>query len=301
MNTLRLISIATICLLCASCVSDQTQSDEFRTTTQDLSSAEEYFHVRQDFRRCVAPLCGGIWIDRINKKRTRCPDGTKAPECYIGGSDFSGLGLSATDKATLRTALNSGQAVMRGYVRSTVHPSFGDLGTFEASEAWTAATDQAPTGKVYNVKSTGIVCAAAPCPSWEGAMVNRKRIRSLAGVDLSGVGATADQINDATSAMSSEGILAAGSLYKIKGPAGKMKGLRASQFYLQLLPSAACVVTGCSSHICAESSVISTCEWKTEYGCYRDATCETQSTGKCGWTQTTELLACIAAAQSTLR
>lgn len=56
-----------------------------------------------------------------------------------------------------------------------------------------------------------------------------------------------------------------------------------------------CVVGGCSNQLCTEGpqSAGSTCEWREEYACYRDATCERQSDGKCGWTQTPELTACL--------
>jgi eight-cysteine-cluster-containing protein len=57
-----------------------------------------------------------------------------------------------------------------------------------------------------------------------------------------------------------------------------------------------CVVGGCSNQLCTDAAngpVISTCEWREEYGCYRDATCARQSNGQCGWTQTPELMQCV--------
>lgn len=55
-----------------------------------------------------------------------------------------------------------------------------------------------------------------------------------------------------------------------------------------------CFVGGCSSELCSESNeMVSTCIWKEEFACYQNATCERQSTGKCGWTKTPELNACI--------
>lgn len=56
-----------------------------------------------------------------------------------------------------------------------------------------------------------------------------------------------------------------------------------------------CFVGGCSSQICSENpDAISTCEWREEYGCYRNATCERQASGECGWTDTPELAQCLA-------
>ncbi|MBY0538117.1 hypothetical protein K2P47_01815 [Patescibacteria group bacterium] len=59
----------------------------------------------------------------------------------------------------------------------------------------------------------------------------------------------------------------------------------------------ACVVGGCSSQLCGEASemdgMVTTCEYREEYACYQTAKCERQATGKCGWTETPELLQCI--------
>lgn len=57
-----------------------------------------------------------------------------------------------------------------------------------------------------------------------------------------------------------------------------------------------CKVTGCSGQICSDDDVITTCEYKTEYVCYKTAKCERQEDGKCGWTPTEELVACLGAA-----
>lgn len=56
-----------------------------------------------------------------------------------------------------------------------------------------------------------------------------------------------------------------------------------------------CIVTGCSGQVCADEDVITTCEFLPEYMCYRDARCERQSDGECGWTETPELLGCLEA------
>lgn len=58
----------------------------------------------------------------------------------------------------------------------------------------------------------------------------------------------------------------------------------------------ACIRTGCSSTICTEpgNEQITTCEFKAEYACYQSAACERQADGRCGWTQTPELAACLA-------
>lgn len=54
-----------------------------------------------------------------------------------------------------------------------------------------------------------------------------------------------------------------------------------------------CRITGCSGQICSDTDVVTTCEFKEEYSCYKKAICERQVGGECGWTKTTEFQACI--------
>jgi hypothetical protein len=58
-----------------------------------------------------------------------------------------------------------------------------------------------------------------------------------------------------------------------------------------------CMRTGCSGQLCADMPLASTCEFLPEYACYASATCERQSDGRCGWTMTPALTACLAAAR----
>jgi eight-cysteine-cluster-containing protein len=58
-----------------------------------------------------------------------------------------------------------------------------------------------------------------------------------------------------------------------------------------------CRATGCSGQVCADHDVVTTCEWRDEYACYRHAACERQTDGACGWTPSDELKACLEAAQ----
>ena len=58
--------------------------------------------------------------------------------------------------------------------------------------------------------------------------------------------------------------------------------------------AAACKPSGCSGQICSDKDVVTTCEFRPEYMCYRNAECKRQSNGQCGWTQTAALTACLA-------
>ena len=59
-----------------------------------------------------------------------------------------------------------------------------------------------------------------------------------------------------------------------------------------------CAVGGCSGQLCGEagSELMSTCEYRAEYACYKQASCERQANGKCGWSETAALKSCISAA-----
>jgi len=57
-----------------------------------------------------------------------------------------------------------------------------------------------------------------------------------------------------------------------------------------------CKIAGCSGQLCVDKNaedIITTCEYRPEYACYKTARCEKQSDSLCGWTQTAELLGCI--------
>ena len=59
--------------------------------------------------------------------------------------------------------------------------------------------------------------------------------------------------------------------------------------------AAACVPTGCSGQICSDQNVITDCLYLPAYACYKNAKCERQSDGACGWTDTPSLKACLGA------
>lgn len=60
-------------------------------------------------------------------------------------------------------------------------------------------------------------------------------------------------------------------------------------------PTTECFVGGCSGQICSSNpDMASTCEFRAEYACYKEATCEVQPSGACGWTPSAELNACLA-------
>ncbi len=56
----------------------------------------------------------------------------------------------------------------------------------------------------------------------------------------------------------------------------------------------ACYTGGCSNEICSDSpDMVSTCIYRSEFACYKNAKCERQTNGTCGWTETAALRSCL--------
>jgi hypothetical protein len=260
--------------------------DPLGPNAQPLSTNFTYYTVRRDLRRCASPLCGGFFVKRVNHARTRCSNGRNMAECYVAEIDWNGQPSGETR-----------QSLVRGDLFERRYPRIGRLGVLRVIESWRAATERLPEGMFYRVKDLGIRCITYPCMTHQEERLNSYVRRKIAGVELDGAHATDELVAEAHRGMTSaDGILVAGTRARVSGPAGRADTLRATQFYLRGSAPVArksCIKTGCSSQICADQEVISTCEWRPEYECYRRARCERQANGECGFTQTPELTACL--------
>ena len=255
-----------------------------------LASTSSFYTIRRDLRRCAAPRCGGYFIKLVNQSRTRCHNGRFMQECYVASIEWNGQPEPQNERALVRGSLIS----------------WGDrrpaLGVLQAREVWLPAGNNQASGTYFRVNDRGVRCIAAPCETHHEARLNSTASRNIAGVDLSGTGATYEQQHEANTTMiSPEGVLVAGVHRRVTGPAGRSQMLKASQFYLRAKPGGGssenqnkpCFKTGCSSQVCSDEEVITTCEWRSEYECYKTAKCERQANGKCGFTDTPELRRCL--------
>ena len=254
---------------------------EAPTAPDSLASTSSFYSFRRDLRRCASPRCGGLFVKLVNQARTRCPDNRFRSECYVGNIEWDG-----------QTQPDSDRALLRGKIRPR-----GQFGTFRVSEVWQAASANQPSGTFYRVRDRGIRCIAAPCATHHEATLNSTASRNIAGVDLAGAGAPDNAMSEALAGMTTtDGVLVSGHHSPVTGPAGRSVMLKATQFYLRATGSVAerpCKKTGCSSQICSDQDVVTTCEWRSEYECYQKAMCERQRNGECGFTQTPELAACL--------
>jgi hypothetical protein len=251
-----------------------------------VAQAATFYSVRPDLRRCVSPLCGGYFVKRVNMSSTRCADGRFRAECYV--AEIDGNGQAESDGAQL----------VRGTIVARRYERFGNLGALRISEAWKSLGPNQPAGTFYLVRDRGVRCIAFPCPTHHEAKLNSSFSRNIAGVNLeaAGLGENASVVNAAITGP--EGVIVAGQDSPVKGPGGQSFELRVTQVYLPIKSDIGsmkpCLKTGCSSQICADHNVVSTCEFRPEYACYQKATCERQSDGNCGFTKTPGLTECLA-------
>ena len=250
------------------------------------ASNSTFYLARPDLRKCASPMCGGYFIRRVNSGLTPCVNGRQMSECYVTTIDWNGLAEAEINKALLR-----GSIVAKGNRN-------GRYGVLKVTEIWVAADDDKPYGDFYRVRDLGIRCIAAPCLTHQEAKLNTVSVRKIAGVDLTEAGVPKEAIEQGQTAMTStNGIIVAGGHATVTGPAGRALTLKAAQFYLPQNKSVGmkpCIKTGCSGQICADHEVITTCEYRPEYECYKKATCERQANGDCGFTKTKELTHCLA-------
>jgi len=252
-----------------------------------------YYTVEPDTRRCVYPVCGGVWVSRVNRYYTKCADGSWQQSCYVADFDIDGLGLDDKQVGELRS---STQVLYRGTIEENVVGTHGNMGKFVASEAWQGLPDANPEGLFVKAGDNGIRCITTPCPSTSEAKLNSWRATDLEELDFDWTGASQELIDQATAAMFSEDkLIVAGYRYWWWENGSWHKGRAATQFYLRVKPqSDGCFVGGCSSQVCSgNEDVVTTCEWLPQYACYRTATCERQPTGECGWTPTEALQQCL--------
>jgi len=245
-----------------------------------------YYTLRADVRRCASPMCGGFFVKLVNHGRTRCADGRNLTECYVAEIDWNGQ-----PSGEARTLLVRGDLIQRRFQGSR------RFGVLRVTESWRAASERPPEGMFFRVKDLGIRCITYPCLSHQDERLNAYMRRKIAGVELSPAHASPDAVASAHQAItSSEGVVVAGTHGFVSGPAGRSPTLGATQFYLRSSGPVArkpCIKTGCSGQVCSDKEVMTTCEWRPEYECYRRARCERQASGECGFTPSRELTACL--------
>lgn len=211
-------------------------------SAQEAETRDSYLIVtRVDQRTCAYPTCGGYFVKSVNKPLTRCADGSLKKECHAVQLHTAALGWTPEQTQAFEKSFAARHAVVRG----VLEPAPAGLYTADAltiTEAWQGQGLRQPVGTFYGVKSTGIVCITAPCPSLAATKLNVPGEAIHPELDLSLTGASDKQIQAGLEALNTTGILAVGPLVPVKYPA--LEGntprwgakLVASEFYLPAKP-----------------------------------------------------------------
>ena len=254
-----LLRILSSCIVLAACsgseggvtASDGTRAGDdpssdvdqrFATLTRDYEPSdsasegdgESYLRLERDVRRCAAPLCGGFFVQRVNRLTTRCADGSRAESCYVAELDFAALELSAEQIASVEGEPAS--VIVRGDL-TAFETDVGELGRLNVSEVWQGHAGVEPRGAFVRAENAGIVCITSPCLSFSAELLNsRLPAVAVAEVDVSGV--TGDPSDALQQLNASDGLLVAASPVLVSGPAGRALGLETSEYYLPVTAEA---------------------------------------------------------------
>ncbi len=309
MTSRFILALSLVAPLATAACTDVSVEDEFLeddVVDVDDSKADiaggtyTFYSITRDARRCAFPYCGGYWLERVNASSTKCHDGRYADRCYVPTLDTArlGLGEAAVEKINGEiSALREGNVLVRGTFGRRTYEQVGTFGEFRPTEAWLGQGPNAPVGPFAMVEDTGVRCFTFPCNSMREKKLNSSASAYLAEIGWDVSGATEEAIGAGVNALVENAVIIAGERYSVRGPGGRGKARTATNFYVRATDEAekTCYVGGCSGQICSENEgAISTCEWRPEYACYREATCEVQDDGRCGWTATPELDACLA-------
>lgn len=198
--------------------------------------ANGYYTARQDFRRCVSPICGGIFIKSVNKRLTTCADGSRLSECYVASANWEKLGFNPFDlngDLYINTPI-----LLKGKLISSIYERFGNLGEFVATEAYRPATNNPAEGIFAALENNGIVCITTPCFSIDESVLNTGVVHVISGFDLNPAGASEKDVNIAYSLLAHNSpLIVAGHNREQQELHGIGISFIANQFYLPIRPA----------------------------------------------------------------
>lgn len=143
-------------------VIEQNDADTLEIDAELSTTSRTYVGIRRDFRKCIAPLCGGYWVHDLNRVNLN--------EVYVSALDYSTSGLTDEAKGQIEGGLQ--EVVLRGKL-GPKEAQFGTR-TFIVSEGYRGMPGKvvAATDKFFKVKEVDIQCFRAPCPSLGAVRVN---------------------------------------------------------------------------------------------------------------------------------
>jgi len=238
-------AVVALCAAMVGCAPDGAidefaEGDESGAVDEARADGSALYRLRHDNRRCVSPLCGGVWVSRVSRSTVRCADGTYANECYAAEVDYSALGLAEPALSEFSSRAASGQAIVRARLRAKTFGSFGSLGALVVTEGWQAMTDAAPVGPFYAAKDNGRVCVRAPCPRINVERLNYNWRTTIDRVSVSRIAGLSDSdVHNIYEQMGDVGVIVAGGIRTRTLSSGAERSIEATQVYLRVSPGVA--------------------------------------------------------------
>lgn len=149
------ILAGTAVLLGSGCATELAEP-AFDETTGDLSSASNsWVTLRHDYRKCMAPLCGGYWVRDVNRKTAeRYVSGLVLPTAIFDDATSTKVTSAPTEELVLRGKLGPKEAKF-------------NTQAFIVAAAYRGMPGKAPVAgdSFFSAKprSPKISCVAAPC------------------------------------------------------------------------------------------------------------------------------------------
>jgi hypothetical protein len=195
------------------------------------AGGDAYNLAHADPRLCPSPMCGGIWVERLNSSATTCGDGARQKECYAASADLSRLRVDEKGRVQLQGLITEGRAVARGKLVRGLVEGFPELDTLVVSEIWTASSSRGRAAGVFRrLRDSGIRCVTTPCFSTNAAVLNTRRVEKISSVDLSRTGAPRHERRRALDDVAGPGLIAAG---RVARRPDRGRAFVATQFYVR--------------------------------------------------------------------
>ena len=202
--------------------------------------ASTYFQISADLRKCVSPICGGYFLDRLNLSTTKCHDGSTAASCYTPVLDWSEAHLSEAQQQKLLDAsfgnADGTTSIVRGrFAKTNSTTTRPELGRFIVTEAWIREGTGTAEGVFVKARDAGIRCITTPCPSTKETALNTSRSAIIGEIDWSAAGLSDREIEGfQTSLFDPSGIIFAGDRYTASENGHAFKARTATAAYHRL-------------------------------------------------------------------
>jgi hypothetical protein len=254
------------------CASAEEPTEDLGDSADDLSVNANfgyYVFTRQDMRRCVSPMCGGLFVKRVNQAKTRCVDGTLQTECYVSALDFAAMDLDEATKISFDDRFQDGKGVVRAAMSSTMFNG-ARVGKLTVREAWDAAGNTNVTSTFYRIADNGRRCVTTPCPTLSAFTLNSRDEMTLKSARFSGVGSAAERAQANAAISTAQGVIAAGSIAMPKCMAGATNcgpWFTAEEFYLPVVKAVPVGPRLCGGLMGAGCNTGEYCNYKPEDMC----------------------------------